>query len=135
MSGQTYVVLMGPREGEGKLRFLRVEDVEAGVPKLRDEKINMSVAANTDIFDEDLTAEYNGFWIIQITADTAGYPLLRLTPAGSAVTVTAALNEASDLTADALYEFWVAAKKDDAINIRFSTSATVTVRVFFARSA
>jgi len=132
MPGQTYVVLMGPREGRVKLRFLRVEDVEAGVPKLRAEKINVSVAANTDIFDEDLIAEYDGFWIIQITADAAGYPLLKLTPADSTTTVTAALNEASNLTPNALYEFKVATRKNDAVNLRYSVAATLTVRLFLA---
>ncbi|HEX59397.1 MAG TPA: hypothetical protein ENF26_04535 [Methanomicrobia archaeon] len=92
------------------------------------------VSANADIFSSDLKAPDNGFWIIQVDADTAGYPLVKRTVNGVALSPKA-LNEASDLTANALYEFWVAAKKDDAINVQFSASATVTVRVFFVRSS
>jgi len=103
--------------------------------KLIRELEGISVTADADIFGSDLEAPDNGFWIIQITADAAGYPKVKITPAGSATSRIAALNEATNLVADALYEFWVAAKEDDAINLRFSTAATVTVRVFFARSS
>ena len=104
-------------------------------PQLVAEKIEVSVDADANIFDEDLEAPDNGFWIIQITANAAGYPKAKITPAGSATSRIAALNEGTDLVASALYEFWVAAKEDDAINVRFSVAATVTVRVFFARSS
>lgn len=98
-------------------------------------RVNISVTADADIFDADFEAPDNGFWIIQITTDTAGYPKAKMTLSGSATSVTAALNEASDLTANAWYEFWMAAQKGDKINVTFSATATLTVRVFFVRTS
>ena len=104
-------------------------------PELQDEVINQSVSADTDIFASDLEAPADGFWIIQITTDTAGYPKVVITPAGSTTPVTSGLNESSDLTANSWYEFWMAAKKGDKLNVQFSVAATVTIRVFFVRSS
>jgi len=103
-------------------------------PQLVDEKIGVSVDADADIFDEDLEAPDDGFWIIKIATDTAGYPKVKETPAGSDTSRTAALNEKANLTTDSEYEFLWTAHKGDAINIQFSASAKVTVRVFFVRS-
>jgi len=103
--------------------------------KLIRELEGISVTADADIFGSDLEAPDDGFWIIKIAANAAGYPKVKETPAGSATSRVAALNEASDLTANAEYEFWWTAKKGDKINVRFSSNAVVTVRVFFARSS
>jgi len=109
-----------------------VDDVKnAGIPELIAEKIAVSVDADADIFDEDLKAPEAGFWIFRILTDTAGYPKVKETVGGSSV--IGALNEASNLTANAWYEFWMVANAGDLINIQFSTTATVTIRVFFVR--
>jgi len=126
---------MGYEDTRLALGDLRDALVNAQVPVLQDEVIAKSISANTNIFATDLEALANGFWIIQVTTDTAGYPKVVMTPAGSATSVTAGLNESSDLTVDSWYEFWVAAKEGDKINVQFSTAATVTVRVFFIRSS
>ena len=104
-------------------------------PELQDEVIATSISADTDIFDSDLEAPANGFWLFQLTTDTASYPKVKLTPAGSGTSVTSGLNESGNLTANSWYEFWMAAKEGDKINVQFSAAATVTVRVFFVRSS
>jgi len=103
-------------------------------PELIDEVIATSVSADTDIFTDDLEAPDKGFWIIKVTTDTAGYPIVVETPAGSDTSVTSGLNESSDLTVDSWYEFWVTARKADALNVQFSVDATITLRVFFSKS-
>ena len=104
-------------------------------PELIDEVIATSVSANTNIFTDDLEAPDKGFWIIKVTTDTAGYPIVVETPAGSTTSVTAGLNESSDLTVDSFYEFWVTARKGDTINVEMSVDCTITLRVFFSKSS
>ena len=102
-------------------------------PQLIAEVRGKSVSADTDIFDNDLRAPDDGYWIIRVKTDTAGYPKVKETKEGSAVYEVGALNEASDLTANAWYEFWMTAHAGDLINVQFSAAAKVTVRVFFVR--
>jgi hypothetical protein len=106
---------------------LPVEPIEEGVA------INKQVNANTDIFS-DITAEKDGYFVIQCITDTAGYFILKLKPDGTNDTITGGLNESSDLTPSSWYEFWITVKKGDRINIQFSANATVTVRMFMASS-
>ena len=104
---------------------------DVGSPELIAEKINVSVSADTDIFDTDLKAPERGFWILRVLTDTAGYPKVKETVEGASV--IGALNGGSDLSANAWYEFWMTANEGDLINVQFSVAAKVTVRVFFVR--
>ena len=102
-------------------------------PQLIAEVRGKSVSADTDIFDNDLRAPDDGYWIIRVKTDTAGYPKVKETKEGSAVSEIGALNEANALATDAWYEFWMTAYAGDLINVQFSVAAKVTVRVFFVR--
>jgi len=104
-------------------------------PILKDEVLGTSVLANTDIFSSDLIAPADGFWIVQIITDTAGYPILKIKPSGSASYLSAGLNESSNLTANSWYEFWLTARENDSLNIQFSAAATISVRVFFVKGS
>ena len=104
-------------------------------PKLVGEIISTAISANTDIFASDLEAVEDGYWIIKITTDTAGYPIVKETPSGSTSSVTSGLNESGDLAVNSWYEFWLTGRKGDKINLQFSADATVTIRVFFSRSS
>jgi len=118
----------------GPLSYSRMVEAlrEVMSPVLKGEVIDSSVQANTNIFDTDLEAPGNGYWVIQCITDTAGYPKVVLTTAKGSV--IGGLNESSNLAVDSWYEFWFAANKGDKINVQFSVSATVTVRVFFIGS-
>ena len=104
-------------------------------PEFVNEVISTAVSATTDIFASDLGAVEDGYWIIRITTDTAGYPIVKETPSGSTSSITSGLNASGDLTVNSWYEFWLTAKKGDKINLQFSVDATVTIRVFFSRSS
>jgi len=106
---------------------------DVGSPELIAEKIAVSVTAESDIFDEDLKAPEAGFWILRILTDAAGYPIVKEIAAGSNSSAIGALNERSDLTPNAWYEFWMTAHAGDLINVQFSVAAKVTVRIFFIR--
>jgi len=110
-----------------KFVSLPVEPVKEGTA------INRSVNANIDIFT-DITAEKDGYFVIQCITDTRGYFILKLKPSDSDDTVTGGLGESSDLIVNSWYEFWITVKKNDKINIQFSANATVTVRIFLASS-
>jgi len=105
-------------------------------PVLKDEKLGVSVTANTDIFTSDITIDNNGFVIFQFITDTAGYPIVKVKPSGAASYQSGGLNESSNLSVNSWYEFWLTVKSGDSLNVQFSASATsLTVRVFFVKGS
>jgi len=102
-------------------------------PQLIAEVRGKSVTADADIFDNDLRAPDDGYWIIRVKTDTPGYPKVKETKEGLAVYEIGALNEGADLSTNSWYEFWLVAHSCDLINVQFSVAAKVTVRVFFVR--
>ncbi|MFQ6055247.1 MAG: hypothetical protein ACE5J3_04620 [Methanosarcinales archaeon] len=105
-------------------------------PILKEEKLDVSVTANTDIFSSDISVDSNGFLIFQFITDTAGYPIIKNKVYGSGAYQSAGLNESSNLTASSWYEFWFTVRSGDSVNVQFSANATsFTVRVFFVETS
>jgi len=111
------------------------EIVRALTPMLVAEIINASKPADTDLFSPDLQAPDNGFWIVQYITDTANYPKAKITPAGTITAITAGLNASKNVVINSWYEWLTATKKGDKLNIQISAAATITLRVFFAKSS
>ena len=98
------------------------------VPRVRllAEKKDVAVTANANILDSDIYVE-EGFIILEIVTDTAGYPII--VKDGKSL----ALNEGNNLNTNALYSFWIPVSHN-RINVQFSANATITLRLYFIKS-
>jgi len=111
------------------------EIVRALTPILIAEIINALKLADTDLFSPDLQASDNGFWIVQYRTDTANYPKVKITYAGTITSEVSGLNESANVTINSLYEWWITASEGDRLNIQISAAATVTIRVYFVKAS
>jgi len=119
-----YITLDSVGSWEGVLKT----DVTLPEPQLLGKAEGVSVAANTDVFEEDLVAPTRGFFIVQVMVSSAAYPIVKKNG------ILAGLNESSDLTPNSWYEFWLAAEQGENFNIRFSADTTINLKIYFIKS-
>jgi len=93
---------------------------------------NTRVAADADVFDEDLTAPYDGFWRVDVEVGDPCSAAVRLTNDGGSRLLW--LNGGSPLVPNKKYTLWVLAKKGDRLNVRLSRETVASVEVSIRRS-
>ncbi|MBW2672640.1 MAG: hypothetical protein JRD89_04380 [Deltaproteobacteria bacterium] len=124
----TSIRLWASTNPEGVPRMLGI-GIENLRNRYRDSVINTSVAADTDVFGSDITADWDSIMRIFVASDTAAVCRVKLTR--GTTTVTLDLNSGSTLTANSAYIFDVVTKKGDKINVRFSAAVTVLICTVF----
>jgi len=99
-------------------------------PYLLGQKFDYLAPDFADVFDTDLAIQRTGRVRAQFTLQSEAISYLKVVPAGTAYEIISALAGASYISPYAWHEFDLTAQKDDGVNVRFSPSTMVSVRIY-----
>jgi len=99
-------------------------------PILLGQKFNYLAPDFVDVFDTDLAIQRTGRVRAQFTLQSEAISYLKVVPAGTAYEIISALAGASYISPYAWHEFDLTVQKDDGMNVRFSPSTIVSIRIY-----
>jgi len=99
-------------------------------PILLGQKFNYLAPDFADVFAPDLAIQRTGRVRAQFTLQSEAISYLKAVPAGTAYEIISALAGASYISPYAWHEFDLTVQKDDGVNVRFSPSTMVSVRIY-----
>jgi len=104
-------------------------------PILLGQQVEYSAPDLADVFSPDLTAQRSGRARVQFTLQAPAVSYVKMVPYGTAYEIVSALATGQTIPPYAWHEFDLTIQKDDKVNVRFSPSTIVSVRVYNIGSA